>query len=314
MRQTSRLVSIVAAIGFAAFTANGTDHVVNIYWNGYSPSYLQIAPGDSVYWVNRDDFPHTVTSLDGLWQTGYLLDYEDVWGLTFIGQGIYNYVCSFDGFTGTIVVQAAAVPANDLCSGAVTMTPGTVYTMDTSGATSTADPTLACGSPFGRTVWYQYTSSASGSVTLSTCGSQFDTVLAVYAGSCASLGAAVACNDDNGPSCAGIAASVTFSAIAGTTYRVAVGGFQSDSGSLRMVLTAPPSGPSWNEVVAPFGARLSLGRPSTNQVHMVDSTNDRLLTLDTETGTFVSSIRLLGKPQGLMALSVDQQFLSLLSR
>jgi DNA-binding beta-propeller fold protein YncE len=76
-----------------------------------------------------------------------------------------------------------------------------------------------------------------------------------------------------------------------------------------MVLTAPPSGPSWNEVVAPFGAGLSLGRPSTNQVHMVDSTNDRLLTLDTETGTFVSSIRLLGKPQGLMALSVDQQFL-----
>jgi hypothetical protein len=62
---------------------------------------------------------------------------------------------------------------------------------------------------------------------------------------------------------------------------------------------------------APFDIGLSIAEPHSNRVHIVDRTNDRLLTLDTDTGAFISSIRLQGKPGnfGYMCLSLDQRFL-----
>src|SRR5439155_23301757 len=117
------------------------------------------------------------------------------------------------------------------CSAAIAMTAGKTYKINTANATSTGDPTPGCQGSFGKGVWYTFTPSASGMVTVSTCGSTFDTVLAVYTGSCGSL-TPLACNDDNGPACATSQASVSFSATSGTTYFILAGGSGSASGNL----------------------------------------------------------------------------------
>jgi hypothetical protein len=131
-------------------------------------------------------------------------------------------------------------PANDSCAGAVAMTAGTTYTVNTAQATSAGDPTPACQPSFGKGVWYTFTPSSSTTVTISTCGSDFNTVLAVYTGSCGSL-TQIACNDDNGPACSGNQASVSFAATAGTTYYVLAGGLGGATGNLSILATGGTS-------------------------------------------------------------------------
>ena len=127
----------------------------------------------------------------------------------------------------------ATSPSNDQCGGAVPLTDGVVFTMNTIQATSTGDPAPGCAGLFGKGVWFTYTAPANGNVIASTCGSSFNTVLAVYSGSCGAL-TAVACDDDNGPACLGLQASVRFTASAGVTYYLLAGGYNSASGNISM--------------------------------------------------------------------------------
>jgi hypothetical protein len=143
-------------------------------------------------------------------------------------------------------------PANDACSGAIALSPGAPYTVSTAAATSTGDPTPGCQGSFGKGIWFTYTPSSSGTVTISTCGSDFDTVLAVYSGSCGSL-TPVACNDNNGPSCATSRASVSFSATSGTTYFILAGGSGGASGNLSIVA----SGPGGLKIIPTFDASIT---------------------------------------------------------
>ena len=68
-------------------------------------------------------------------------------------------------------------------------------------------------------MWYRWTAPASGLVTLSTEGSTFDTLLAVYTGNQLNALTQVAANDNNGTS---LRSLVQFTATAGTTYHIAV--------------------------------------------------------------------------------------------
>ena len=115
----------------------------------------------------------------------------------------------------------------------------------TLGATLETNEPRPCGS-IGSTVWYRYTPGASGTITIDTYGSSFDTVLAVYVGSSLSGLSNLACNDDD----AGAQSRVQFSGSAGTTYQIQVGGFNSATGSLSIRLQAAPppcgGGPSNN--------------------------------------------------------------------
>ncbi|NDC80968.1 MAG: hypothetical protein EB090_06870, partial [Verrucomicrobia bacterium] len=97
------------------------------------------------------------------------------------------------------------------------------------GTSESGEPAHAGQAP-AKSVWYSWTAPSSGSVTMGTAGSAFDTVLAVYTGS--SLGAltAVASNDNR---TTGVTDSqVTFQAVAGTVYRIAVDGKSGASGNL----------------------------------------------------------------------------------
>jgi len=97
---------------------------------------------------------------------------------------------------------SGSLPSNDQCADAVAI--GSLpfsATADTTGAVeSPTDPSMSClpvGYPASNTVWYALTAPGDGVVTLDTCGSNFDTVIGVFTGTCAAP-VARACNDDVG--------------------------------------------------------------------------------------------------------------------
>jgi len=70
--------------------------------------------------------------------------------------------------------------------------------MDTANATTASDdPTLCAGGVGSASVWFRYTPSSSGLLTVDTIGSNYDTVVAVWTGVRGSL-YRLACNDDFG--------------------------------------------------------------------------------------------------------------------
>jgi len=91
---------------------------------------------------------------------------------------------------------------------------------------STGDPTGG-GS---KSVWYQWTAPSSGSATITTAGSGFDTVLGVYTGTAVNALTVVGQNDDNPADPTNDKTSVvTFNATAGTIYRIAVDGYNNSN-------------------------------------------------------------------------------------
>jgi alpha-tubulin suppressor-like RCC1 family protein len=129
--------------------------------------------------------------------------------------------------------------ANDLCSGAIVITSGS-YTnvQSTVQATSFGDPVPDCVDGFGHGVWYQFIAPVTGQLVVDTFGSDFDTGLAIYTGSCDAL-MEVVCNDDTG----GVTSQVTVPTTAGTTYFIIAGGYDSDAGNLVLHLNhlTPPA-------------------------------------------------------------------------
>lgn len=79
----------------------------------------------------------------------------------------------------------------------------------------------------GRSVWYSWTAPDTGILTVSTRGSSFDTLLAIYGGTSVSNLTEVVSDDDGG----GFGSSrVQFRVVGGTTYALAVDGFAGASG------------------------------------------------------------------------------------
>src|SRR3954447_12818705 len=79
------------------------------------------------------------------------------------------------------VAQSALV--NDVCSGAISLSNGISYAMSTTNATSVGDPGATC-SILGSGVWFSMTPGTSGLASIQTCGSDFDTVMQVFTGTC----------------------------------------------------------------------------------------------------------------------------------
>ncbi|HEY3024868.1 MAG TPA: PA domain-containing protein [Pyrinomonadaceae bacterium] len=90
------------------------------------------------------------------------------------------------------------------------------------------------GSPSGSSVWYLWQAPSSGSVTMTTAGSNYDTLLAVYTGTSVNALATIAKNDDVDPIAGIVTSSVTFTATAGTVYQIAVDGWDIARGNITL--------------------------------------------------------------------------------
>lgn len=86
-------------------------------------------------------------------------------------------------------------------------------------------------------VWWSWTATASGEVTVSTAESDFDTTLAVYTGSALRRLELVAANDDANLEAGILTSALRFDALAGGTYQIVVNGYRTDVGQIRLTLS-----------------------------------------------------------------------------
>ena len=162
-------------------------------------------------------------------------------GVTTNQAGNYSLFVSnnLGSVTSAVAVLAILVPPpNDVCGGAVVIS-GNAFTTNQSTitATSSGDPVPSCA-PLGKGVWYAYTPATNGTLVVDTFGTGFDTVLAIYTGSCGAL-VQVGCDDDSGGS---LSSRITLNVTGGTTYSILAGGYSSATGSLPLHLNFTPVG------------------------------------------------------------------------
>jgi hypothetical protein len=124
---------------------------------------------------------------------------------------------------------------------------GTNWVLQASNDRATLDlgeRTILGTAQVGASVWWQWTSADSGTATLTTAGSQFDTVLAIYAGPSSSvpITTPLATNDDDpsGP----VTSRVTFAVTAGKPYYFCVAGWAGMTGDITLALSFVPSTPT----------------------------------------------------------------------
>jgi hypothetical protein len=168
-------------------------------------------------------------------------------------------------------VAAGGQEAGDVCHGkgseaGFTATAGTTYRIELDGVVSNDDfnqprslgggrkaetfdssrfATKQAGEPGhaadpgGASIWFKWTAPKDAEVSIDTCGSGFDTLLAVYEGS--ELGALtpVAASDDSTGKCAP-QSRLAFGAVANTTYRIAVDGKNGAQGPVHLTIDARP--------------------------------------------------------------------------
>lgn len=90
-----------------------------------------------------------------------------------------------------------------------------------------------------KSVWWTWTAPSNCVVTVSTYGSSFDTVLAVYTNnSLASLNVVVSDDDGGG----NLTSLVSFNVMAGVGYQIAVDGYAGDTGNIMLSLVLQPPG------------------------------------------------------------------------
>lgn len=78
--------------------------VANAGSNSFSPNPVEVKVGETVTWVNDDSGRHTVTSEDGVFDSG-MMGKGQAFSFTFDKAGEYLYHCSpHPGMEGTVVV------------------------------------------------------------------------------------------------------------------------------------------------------------------------------------------------------------------
>ena len=129
----------------------------------------------------------------------------------------------------TLTIEACPPPpANDACANATPIGDVTDLAFDTTYATHDGDGTcLGSASP---NIWYCYTATCSGQATVSSCGSDYITKLAVYDGcACSPLPPLLGCN---GHGCAGsLTAELKVPVTGGQPYLIEVGSSYTNYGT-----------------------------------------------------------------------------------
>ena len=138
---------------------------------------------------------------------------------------------------------APVAPSNDPFTAATGFSLTGINARKGSNASATTEPGEPdhASSPSGSSVWWKFTAPASGTVTLSTQGSSFDTLLAAYTGLSVNSLIEVAANDDTG---SGTTSAVSFPVTPGVTYRVAVAGYNAAMGAVTLLHTWTPDTPA----------------------------------------------------------------------
>jgi hypothetical protein len=113
--------------------------------------------------------------------------------------------------------------------------------------------------PGGASVWYQWQAPSGGSVTFTTAGSDYDTLLGVYTGNNVGSLTLIGRNDDVDLGVV-LTSSVTFAATADTIYKIAVDGWGGDTGNITLNWSSSGCPPNTIDSVTPLAGRTTGGQ------------------------------------------------------
>ena len=160
-----------------------------------------------------------------------------------------------DNFASAQIISGCAGSVNGTNAGATKEAgePNHLSTLDNGGGT--------------HSVWYQWLAPSTSSVTFTTEGSTFDTVMGIYTGTSVSSLTVIGQHDD--VSSTDKTSAVTFNATAGTTYMIAVDGYNNgnaggDVGSITLNWTVANCTASLQVIMDQSG-------PAADQASVVDS-------------------------------------------
>ncbi|MCY3022474.1 MAG: chitobiase/beta-hexosaminidase C-terminal domain-containing protein [Planctomycetota bacterium] len=163
--------------------------------------------------------------------------------MTFHAVQDVEYQIAVDGYGGTsggvlFNLAAAVPPPNDDFAARIPLSG-----VDVSTTATNVDAGREAGEPEhakktgGASLWWSWQAPGSGSVTISTAGSDFDTLLGVYTGGSIGALSGVAANDNYGGQ---KTSRVGFGVAAGTTYQIAVDGYRGATGNVSLAVHFAP--------------------------------------------------------------------------
>jgi plastocyanin len=99
----------IFAVGGEVKDADGTttkQNRIEIKDFAFNPQTLTVKSGEKVTWINRDEEPHTVVSVDKQFKKSTALDTDQEFTIIAGAPGTYTYFCSVHPkMTGIIVVE-----------------------------------------------------------------------------------------------------------------------------------------------------------------------------------------------------------------
>ncbi len=99
------LSAVVLALAAWPLGATAAEVTVRIKDYAFVPAIVEIAPGDTVVWVNADDTPHNVLAQDKAFKSPPL-DTGETYRRTFDQAGNYDYLCQLHPhMKGRVVVR-----------------------------------------------------------------------------------------------------------------------------------------------------------------------------------------------------------------
>jgi hypothetical protein len=145
-----------------------------------------------------------------------------------LAQGTYYIVV--DGFStgsaGTFTLTSSTTVLNpDTCASPAPITQNGRFIGTTAGRVNNYTP--SCSSSTAPDVVYSILARTTGTITVTTCGATFDTIL--YEST--TCGGSLVCDDDTGAgACGELTSVISFAATAGTTYYFVVDGYSTNAG------------------------------------------------------------------------------------
>jgi hypothetical protein len=222
----------------------GSAAMSSVWWEWTAPSSGRVEVNTNGSAIDTRIGVYTGTDVAALSLVGDNDDYYDLQSsVAFDAVGGTTYRIAVDGFMGeqgAITLNVGMDAANDNFANAEVLSGVSVSATGHNLAATTEkyEPNHANGNSLS-TVWWTWTPASDGQVVITTSGSDFDTLMAVYTGSALNGLTLVRQNDDSG----GLQSSVTFGAVGGTTYHIAVGGFMQWTGRIQLNVeqdAAPP--------------------------------------------------------------------------
>ena len=113
--KTAVLICGIAFLNLSLFAIAGemkngeekipTQNQIEIKDFAFNPQILTVKSGEKITWINRDEEPHTVVSVEKQFKKSTALDTDQEFTVTAGAPGTYTYFCSVHPkMTGTIVL------------------------------------------------------------------------------------------------------------------------------------------------------------------------------------------------------------------